>query len=281
MDLRHIRYVVAIAERGSFTRAAEAAFVTQPTLSAAIAGLEAELGVVLFERGRKGAKLTEAGDRFLPRARAMLREVEAARAEARSVKPIRPLRIGLLSTVPWSRLARAVEKLARGAAGASWRIETGTADEIDAALLAGRIDVALTRIGRAKGVETRLLFEDQQGLAMPIGEGPRGLTPAFLDGKRLIVRTHCEDLFAASRILDRWKVKPVVVHRTTRDEQALDLVAAGFGYCLMPTSFARAGVVIRPSSAVKLRRRIGAAWTRDGWGGRIAALAETLDRSMS
>jgi len=278
MDLRHVRYVVAVAERGSFTRAAEAAFVTQPTLSAAIAALEAEIGTRLFERGRQGARLTEAGQRFLPRAKAMLREVEAARAEARDAKPIRPLRIGLLSTIPWARLAPAVDRLTGAATSAAWRIETGTVDELDAALIAGRIDIALTRINRTKGVEKRLLFEDEQGLAMPKDERPRDLTPAFLEGKRLIVRTHCEDLFAASRVLDRWRVKPVVVHRTTRDEQALDLVAAGFGYCLMPTSFARPGVAIRTSKGVKLRRRIGAVWTRDGWGGRIAALAATLDR---
>jgi LysR family hydrogen peroxide-inducible transcriptional activator len=279
MDLKQLRYVVAVAERGSFSRAAEAAFVTQPTLSAAIGALENELGAPLFERGRAGAKTTPTGERFLAHAKAVLREVEAARAEARRREPVRPLRIGLSTTVPWARVAVHLGRLVAALDGAPWRLEAGTPAEIDEALASGRIDLALSRIGRTKGTQSLALFEDEQGLAMPATERPRALTPRFLDGKRLIVRTHCEHLFAASRILDRWRVRPQVVLRTAREDHALDLVAAGLGYCLMPTSFARPGVAVRTSPAVALKRRVGLTWTQGGWGGKAAALAEAFRRN--
>ena len=279
MDLKQLRYVVAVAERGSFSRAAEAAFVTQPTLSAAIGALEKELGTSLFERGRAGTKTTPAGQRFLARAKSVLREVEAARVEAKRKEPARPLRVGLSTTVPVAKIAGDLRRLIAAADGAPWRLETGSPAEIDEALASGRIDIALSRIGRAKGTQSLALFEDEQGLAMPSSVRPGAFTPRFLDGKPLIVRTHCEHLFAASRILDRWRVRPQVVLRTAREDHALDLIAAGFGYCLMPTSFARPGIAVRTSPSVALKRRVGLSWTQGGWGGKAAALAEAFRRN--
>ena len=69
MELRHLRYFVAIAEEGSFTRAAERLWVAQPGLSTQIRRLESELGVQLFERHTRGVDLTDAGALFLERAR--------------------------------------------------------------------------------------------------------------------------------------------------------------------------------------------------------------------
>ena len=69
MELRHLRYFVAIAEERSFTRAAERLWVAQPGLSTQMRRLEAELGVKLFERHTRGADLTRAGELFLERAR--------------------------------------------------------------------------------------------------------------------------------------------------------------------------------------------------------------------
>jgi DNA-binding transcriptional LysR family regulator len=73
MDLKQIRYLVAVADAGSFSAGARRAFVTQPILSAAIAALETELGSKLFERGARGVAPTQEGSRILDRARAILR----------------------------------------------------------------------------------------------------------------------------------------------------------------------------------------------------------------
>jgi DNA-binding transcriptional LysR family regulator len=80
MELRHLRYFVAIAEERSFTRASERLWVAQPGLSTQIRRLESELGVRLFERHSRGVDLTDAGELFLERARTALAAADAARA---------------------------------------------------------------------------------------------------------------------------------------------------------------------------------------------------------
>src|SRR6201987_1457083 len=93
MELRHLRYFVAIAEERSFTRAAERLWVAQPGLSTQIRRLEAELGVQLFERHARGVDLTDAGELFLERARFVLAAADTAAATGRD------LEAGLVGTV--------------------------------------------------------------------------------------------------------------------------------------------------------------------------------------
>src|SRR2546425_10079709 len=81
MELHQLRYFCAVAKSGSFSRAAEHSHVSQPSLSQQILKLEAELGARLFDRLGRSVRLTEVGKTFLPRARAVLRELEAARGD--------------------------------------------------------------------------------------------------------------------------------------------------------------------------------------------------------
>ena len=81
MELHQLRYFCAVAEAGSFSRAAEQSHVSQPSLSQQIMKLEDELGARLFDRLGRSVRLTETGQTFLPRARAVLRELEAARGD--------------------------------------------------------------------------------------------------------------------------------------------------------------------------------------------------------
>jgi DNA-binding transcriptional LysR family regulator len=85
MNLRQLQYLVAIADQGSFTRAAERLLVAQPSLSQQIKALEQELGGALLERLPSGVRLTAAGKAFLPEARAALAHADRARRDARSV----------------------------------------------------------------------------------------------------------------------------------------------------------------------------------------------------
>ena len=85
MDLRQLSYVVAVADHGGFTRAAEAVHVTQPALSQAVRTLEAELGVELFHRTGRSVVLTAAGEALLGPARRALRDAETARAAVAEV----------------------------------------------------------------------------------------------------------------------------------------------------------------------------------------------------
>src|SRR5258708_8245519 len=81
MELHQLRCFCAVAETGQFSRAAEQSHISQPSLSQQILKLEDELGARLFDRLGRSIRLTELGKTFLPRARAVLREVEAAKGE--------------------------------------------------------------------------------------------------------------------------------------------------------------------------------------------------------
>jgi DNA-binding transcriptional LysR family regulator len=106
MELRHLRYFVAIAEERSFTRAAERLWVAQPGLSTQVRRLEAELGIKLFHRHTRGVELTAAGELFLERARATLAAAEEARTIGAKLEAalIGTIRLGLASEAP-ARLA--------------------------------------------------------------------------------------------------------------------------------------------------------------------------------
>ena len=86
MELRQLRYVIAVADHRHFTRAAASVPVAQPALSHQVRLLEQELGIELFERARSGVRLTEAGEIFLLRARRALAEMDAAREEIAAFK---------------------------------------------------------------------------------------------------------------------------------------------------------------------------------------------------
>src|SRR4051794_34241978 len=104
MELRHLRYFVAIAEERSFTRAAEKLWIAQPGLSTQIRRLEEELGVRLFERHTRGVDLTEAGELLLDRARATLAAAEAARSTGRDLEAglVGSVRLGVATCAGWS-----------------------------------------------------------------------------------------------------------------------------------------------------------------------------------
>src|SRR3954453_7410078 len=115
MELRHLRYFVAIAEERSFTRAAERLWVAQPGLSTQIRRLEEELGVQLFERHTRGVDLTDAGELFLERARVALAAAEDALATGRDLAAglVGSLRVGLATPAHCSLAHELLETFAR------------------------------------------------------------------------------------------------------------------------------------------------------------------------
>jgi DNA-binding transcriptional LysR family regulator len=115
MELRHLRYFVAVADERSFTRAAERLWIAQPGLSTQIRRLEGELGIRLFERHTRGVDLTEAGELFLDRARVTLAAAEAARSTGRDLEAglVGSIRLGVATPVGWSGTTALLESFAR------------------------------------------------------------------------------------------------------------------------------------------------------------------------
>jgi LysR family hydrogen peroxide-inducible transcriptional activator len=277
MDFKQIRYFVSVAEAGSFSAGARRAFVTQPTLSAAIAALEAELGFALLERYARGVRLTPRGEEVLETSRSILRKAEQLKAASGGKPPGRPLRLGILPTISPAFVAQCIARLRAIEPGRFWRSEDAPLPKLQQRLSNGHYDVVLTVLGSpARGHRQSELAADRQALAVSARTFPRGpVSPEILAGQPLIVRVHCEQLQSASRILDAWKVRPHVVAQTDSDARALAMVAAGLGFCLMPDSFEHPEVRMLRPEGVDLPRRLGFEWVRggaDGW------LDRALDR---
>jgi DNA-binding transcriptional LysR family regulator len=270
MDLKQIRYFIAVADAGSFSAGAKRAFVTQPTLSAAIAALEGELGFALFEREARGISLTTKGLNALETARSILRETERLKAPSQGRQPGKRLRIGLLPTLPPEFVTATLMRLNAFDPARTWQMEDAPLAKLRQRLANGRYDILLTHLATPeRGHRQCELATDRQALAVSSRAFPRGrISPEILSGQPLIVRIHCEQLQSASRILDEWKVQPRVIARTDSDSRALAMVAAGMGFCLIPDSFVHPEVRLLRPDGVNLQRRLGLEWVKnaaDGW----------------
>ncbi len=196
MELRHLRYFVAIAEERSFTRAAERLWIAQPGLSSQIRRLEAELGIRLFERHTRGVDLTDAGELFLERARTTLAAAEAARSTGRDLEAgvIGSLRLGVASGPGWPLTSEFLRRFGRERPGVELSVLQGYSGMLWRDLRDGRLDALLTPTGGANPGMTALDLGAAEwvvliGTGHPLaGIGP--LAAADLDGERIAVTGH-------------------------------------------------------------------------------------------
>src|SRR5690606_21764139 len=211
MNLTLIRYFMAVAETGSFTRGAERASVSQPTLSAGIKRLEASLGAPLFERNR-GAQLTPAGARFLPRARLLLQEWTAARRELRQARPARQrLRLGYIPGLPGARLAKLLGSFA--AAHPDIALETLEASPaaLSRRLDLGRIEAAILVLEPDHDERCLPLYRQRYVLGVPAGHSlsrRSSARVADLQDQPFVIRPHAEVMPAAEKLFASQNVRP-------------------------------------------------------------------------
>jgi DNA-binding transcriptional LysR family regulator len=245
IDQYLLRYFLAVAETGSFSRAARRVSVTQPTLSSGIAKLERELGARLFDRGRQGVALTPAGSRFLVRARRIAAEYEHALVELSEVADPSPLRIGVLNTIPTRLVEDWLVRHREGAPASTLEILDGTERDIVERLERGRIDLALTvvRPHHAR-FHPEVLARERYMMVLPpdhpLADAPE-VEAEQLARDRMALRRHCEALPEINRFFVERGVRPRFVLKTTSDERVLAVVRSGAGIGMMPEGFAATG----------------------------------------
>lgn len=261
MDRYLLRYFLAVAELGSFSKAAQRVSVTQPTLSVGIAKLEDEVGARLFERTTRRVSLTPAGSKFLQHARRITQEYEAALREVSEAPQLKRLRAGILSTIPARDLGRVVAAHARNSGGEALEILDSTERDIANRLSDGRLDVAITilRPGlESFGQET--LRNEPYVLFVAANHklsGVEEIEGGELAGETMIVRRQCEGLPEISRYFTNRDVRPSFSLRTLSDDRAMSMVAAGLGVTVAPVSFKAPGLASVNLAGFNLSRDVG------------------------
>lgn len=260
IDQYLLRYFLAVAETGNFSRAARSVAVTQPTLSAGIAKLERELGARLFDRDRQRVALTPAGSRFLVRARRIAAEYEHALVEL--AEPAEPslLRVGVLNTIPTHLIGRALAQH-RSQGGEMLELLDGSERDLAERLERGRIDVALTVIRPHHArYQPEVLSRERYMMVLPPDHplaGEREVLAEQLAQDRMALRRHCEALPEINRFFTQRGVRPRFVLKTTSDERVLSVIRSGAGVGMMPEGFADGSVRFVAVRDFELTREVG------------------------
>ena len=255
MELRHLRYFVAVAEAGHVTRAAERLGIQQPRLSQQIRALEAELDVQLFRRKPRGVELTQAGEALLAEARGVLDRVEHAAAAARRAGRGDAGRIGLGFTSSASFhpfVPRIIREFREASPLVALSLEEAGTGELVDGLLAERIDAAFVRspIGAAAELAVHSVLEEEMVAAVPAGHPLAGATRSRLPLSALEPETFIlyrrplgpglyDAIIAACQGAG---YSPRIGQEAPRMLATLSLVAAGLGVTLIPASMQRLGI---------------------------------------
>ncbi|MGI4778364.1 MAG: LysR family transcriptional regulator [Janthinobacterium lividum] len=192
-NLGRLQLFVKVAEEGSLTRAAAATGLAQPAISRKIGNLEAECGGRLFLRTGRGVSLSELGQRLMPRARSILRELDALSAEIsdRASLPAGEVRIGALPSVYLSLVMPLLALQLAKFPGIRMHVQEGAAGQIDQWLTTGAVDIGLTyRYGRKASPDTENLVRVRSFLLGPPGDAlTSASTVSFreLDGLPLVL----------------------------------------------------------------------------------------------
>jgi len=268
MELHQLRYFVAVAETGSFTRAAERCLVAQPSLSQQIQKLERFLKKPLFDRLGKRIKLTEAGETLLPRARKILGEIEETSRElSEDAGPGRGrLSIGAIPTIGPFWLPPILRRFLRKYP----KVETHLREDVTANLLAalheGEIDVAFVALPIVDlQLESRVFRRERLLASLPRGHRlsrQKSIELADLAEEPFILLgdMHC----LTGQVTEYCKAKfvPRIACRCVQLPTIQKLVALGLGISLLPEMAckAEAGVSYKPMHAPEPTRTLGVVW---------------------
>jgi LysR family hydrogen peroxide-inducible transcriptional activator len=281
MTLTELRYIVAVARERHFGRAAEACFVSQPTLSVAVKKLEEELGVAIFERGSGEVALTPTGERIVAQAQRVLEEAAAIKEIAKQGKdPLAgPLNIGVIFTIGPYLLPRLVPLLHKRAPQMPLSIEENYTAVLAEKLKRGDIDVAIVALPfEEQGVVTRPVYDEAFVVAVPRDHpwaARKSIRADDLAKESLLLlgTGHCfrDQVLNACPALNRSSATPGTIQKTVEGsslETIRLMVASGLGLTVLPASAvpakARAGDLLSyvPFTRPAPDRRVVLAWRK-------------------
>jgi DNA-binding transcriptional LysR family regulator len=249
MELRHLRYFVAVAEDQHVTRAAARLGIQQPPLTQQIQALERELGVSLFRRHARGVELTPAGQSFFADATEILRSVDravdVARQTARGQRG--RLAIGLTNSTPFHPLVpRVIRTFREAAPDVAVTLQEGGTGQLVDAVRAGRLDGAFTRspVPNAVDLVVQVLLKEELVVALPAAHPlaqPRLRLRQLAAEEFILYRRPSgpglyDTIIAACR---RAGFTPEISQEAPVITSTLNLVAAGLGVSVVPASLGR------------------------------------------
>jgi DNA-binding transcriptional LysR family regulator len=246
MDLRQLRYFVAVARERNFTRAAQVLNIAQPPLSRQIQILEDELGVPLIIRKSRPIKLTDAGRLFYEQSLQVLGRVEQMRESTRRVglNQNSVLSIGFVASTLYGGLPTLVRKLRYHAPELDIRLLELVSVQQIPALKEGRIDIGFGRLRPTDpNVSSTVLCEERLAVAVPksslLADDTTPIPLKRLSGQKIIVYPKEPRPGYADQVLEilhAADVRPSEVEEVREIQTALGLVAAEAGICIVPLS---------------------------------------------
>jgi DNA-binding transcriptional LysR family regulator len=262
MELRHLRYFIAVAEEGHITRAAERLGMQQPPLSRQIKAIEGEMDVQLFRRKARGVELTDAGRAFLDDARAMLAHLDHAFDTARRTARGEQGRISVGYTVFHPVVPRVIREFRQAFPLVSLTLEESSPYDLIERMQNDKIDVAfITLIADQEGIAIEPLLEEPRVVALPSGHplartengGDTALSLKSLAGETFtfLGRPDSPLPMAANAVVAACQAagfSPRVGQIVPNNRSRLNLVAANLGIALIAASLQRnyiEGVVYR------------------------------------
>ncbi len=259
MLLRHLRYLLAVAEHRNFTRAAEALHVSQPTLSQQVRQLEEQLRVQLLDRSGRSVRPTDAGELYLLHARRALRELEAAQRAIHEVRDLSRgrLRLGMTPTFTCYLVGALVDPFNQRYPGIELSLEELPQDALEAALIDDRLDlgVAFSEPGSVE-IDSQPLYLERLGLVLG-AEHPAADAPLAAAALAELPLALLRDDFATRRHIDAYLRQQGVTARVALEANSIsaivDVVRRGRLASILPEAVARqqAGlrcVALRPAA---------------------------------
>jgi DNA-binding transcriptional LysR family regulator len=270
MELRQLRYLVTVADEGSFTRAAQRLHVAQPGVSAQIKELEREIGELLLDRAGRTVRLTQAGAAVLPYARAALDAVEGAHQAVSELTGLIQghVTVGTVASVAAADLPGLLASFHQRYPGVRITLAEGTSSQLLAGLRTGRLDLIL--IGAIPEAAAQVIADEALAAVVPVGDPLAArdhLAAAELRDRPLIclppgsgLRACLEEACAEAGF------RPYVAFESTDPRMLMQLAAAGLGIAVLSQSGARSragNLRMLRLSGTTARARLLLAWRDD------------------